>query len=203
MPRTYENTSVRQEQDAPIAVYFVRHGHSAGPEISPALGPPLSKLGEYQAERIAVRLAKETFDHIYTSDLTRAHETSRIICSYHPSTPFTVTPDLREITHHNFIKPTAIPGSAVRKTMKAEMEAVRRFAERIRHDHRPGQKILVVAHGNLIRTIMPVLGGRNPHESLLIEFNNASLSILDVWDSGEAVLRLANCTRHLLPRQIT
>lgn len=200
---TTEALSSDAREDLPLVVYFVRHGHAAGPEIIPELGPPLSKLGEYQAERVAARLAKEKFDHIYSSDLTRAHETARIIIRYHRDTPFTVTPDLREITHHNFVRETTLLATRLRKMIKKDRQIVERFAERIRLRHHPQQKILIVSHGNMIRTLMPVLGGKEPRQSILLEINNASVSLLDVWPTGEAVLRLANCTKHLLPRQIT
>ena len=192
-----------EETDVPLMVYFVRHGHAGGPDVNDILGPPLTRLGEHQVARLAERLAREKFTHIYTSDLARAYDTARAILKFHEDTPYTVTTDIREVTHYNFVKDAHPPRSAGRKTVKREGDAVTHFAGYLRHVHSPGEKVLVVCHGNLIRTIMPLLGGKDPKESVLIDINNASLSILDVWPSGEAVLKLANCTKHLLPRQVT
>lgn len=42
---------------------------------------PLSSLGERQAELVAHRLKNERFTHIFSSDLSRAYETAKIICN--------------------------------------------------------------------------------------------------------------------------
>ena len=190
-------------KEVPLTVYFIRHGNAGGPDINAVLGPPLTRLGEHQAARVAERLAHEKFNHIYTSDLARAYDTTRAILKHQAGTPYTVTTDIREVTHYNFIKAAHTPKAAMRKSVKKEWDAVTHFAEHLRRLHPPGEQILVVCHGNLIRTIMPILGGKDPKESILIDINNASLTILEVWPSGEAVVKLANCTKHLPPRQVT
>lgn len=40
---------------------------------------PLSGLGERQAQLVAERLQNERFTHIFSSDLSRAHETAKAI----------------------------------------------------------------------------------------------------------------------------
>ena len=73
----------------------------------------------------------------------------------------------------------------------------------LRHSHVSGEKILVVCHGNIIRSLMPLLAGRDARESILIDLYHSSVSIIEVWKSGEAILKLANCVKHLLPKQVT
>jgi probable phosphoglycerate mutase len=160
-------------------------------------------MGRMQAERLADRLTKEKFDHIYTSDLSRAYYTAQEIIKRHKATPYTVTADLREVTYYHFVSDVPALKPALRKNIRAEREALDRFALHLRRAHNPGENILVVCHGNFIRSIIPILGGRDPQESVLIEFNNTSVSILDVWQNDQAVLKLANCVRHLLPGQVT
>jgi hypothetical protein len=50
---------------------------------------------------------------------------------------------------------------------------------------------------------MPLFGGLHPEESILIQLNHASITILDVMIYGEAVLRLANSVDHLAPDEVT
>ena len=187
----------------PLVVVFVRHGHAGGPDINDVLGPPLTRLGEHQAVRVAERLATEKFTHIYTSDLARAYDTTRAILKFQNDTPYTVTTDIREVAHHNFVKDAHPPKHSTRRSVRHERDALFRFVAHLRRVHQPGEKVLVVCHGNFIRSILPLLGGKDPKESILIDINNTAVTILDVWPSGEAVLKLANCTRHLLPRQVT
>ena len=80
---------------------------------------------------------------------------------------------------------------------------MQRFVKGIRREHKYGDKILIVSHASFIRTIMPVLGGRTPSESLLMEINNASLSVLEVWASGISILRFGNSLRHLDENEMT
>ena len=107
------------------------------------------------------------------------------------------------MTHYNFIKNAGPSKSAVRKSVKREWESINHFARYLRRGHQPGEKVLVVCHGNMIRSILPLLGGKDPKDSILIDINNTAVTVIDVWPSGEAVLKLANCTKHLLPRQVT
>jgi hypothetical protein len=48
-----------------------------------------------------------------------------------------------------------------------------------------------------------MFGGKDPGYGLLIEINNCSVTILDTWSTGDSVLILSNCVRHLLERQVT
>jgi broad specificity phosphatase PhoE len=192
-------------EDTPIMVYFVRHAQAApaGSTDSP-LGAGLTKLGEQQAHQVANRLARESFSHIYTSDLTRAYDTAMAILKYHADTPYTINADLREVSHFHFDQDRdVVIDTATRRNLQREMVLIRHFSEYLRRAHVPGEKVLVVSHGNMIRTILPVLGGRDPKRSVLIDVLNTAVTIADVWSSGEAVVRLANCVRHLLVKQIT
>ncbi|CAG8833131.1 536_t:CDS:2, partial [Racocetra persica] len=56
----------------------------------------LNKTGKEQAEIVGRRLRKMKFDHIYTSDLSRAKKTAEAIVKHHPDTPFTEDFRLRE-----------------------------------------------------------------------------------------------------------
>ena len=191
--------------ERPLTIYFVRHAQAMevlegvqGPD-----DPPLSQLGQRQAVRLARRLQMEKFDHAYTSPLTRARQTAEAVLEFHKGLNVTMSKDIVEIGRDHFVEVPQGFSPSHPQVLVREQDALVRFANRIRHTHEPGQRLLVVAHGNLIRSLMPMLGGRNPLESLLLEISNASLCILDVWASGSAILRLGNCVKHLLPGEIT
>ena len=59
------------------------------------------------------------------------------ILKFHEGTPYTVTTDVREVTHFNFVK-DATPRSTMKKAVKREWEAITHFAHYLRHVHQPG-----------------------------------------------------------------
>lgn len=189
--------------ELPVEVVFVRHAQAGGDDVSPELGPPLTSLGRRQAERVARRLAAEPFDQIYSSDLARAWETTQEILKHQPDIDCTLIMDLREVASFHFTGEPSPARPFDRKALKQEEEALHRFARLIRGSHKPGERVLVVGHGNAIRTLVPILAGKDPAKTVLMELNNTAVTVLDLWPTGAAVLKLANCIRHLLPSQVT
>ncbi|CAG8624425.1 14314_t:CDS:2 [Cetraspora pellucida] len=85
----------------PPQLYFtvVRHGETSSNLnhiIQGHIDTKLNKTGREQVEIVGRRLRKLKFDHIYTSDLSRAKKTADAIAKHHPDTPFTVDMRLRE-----------------------------------------------------------------------------------------------------------
>lgn len=79
-------------------VYLVRHGETdwnAAGRIQGHTDIPLNTLGLNQAVQLGSRLAHVDFSAAYSSDLSRAKETARLIVGTHPI-PFIETPALRE-----------------------------------------------------------------------------------------------------------
>lgn len=186
----------------PLSIFFVRHGQAEDPQTDIAYDPDLTRLGRKQASRVARRLSREHFDHIYLSDLSRAYRTGERILKFHPDTPVTVTRTLREIAHDHFL-----PGSpnteSNEQAIRNERERIEAFSAHLLKTHEFGSRILVVAHGNLIRVLMPVLAGYDPQASVMIELENTSVTILEMWPSKRSILRLANCVSHLRKTDIT
>ena len=191
------------DQETPLTIIFVRHGQAEPRSDDGPMGPRLTRLGKRQAARVAKRLATDKFDYIYISDVARANETAQQIMKFHENTPCSVTTAAREITSFHFTARAEPSDPIVRDGVAMEHDTIMRFTNQLRHKHVPGQRVLVVAHGNFIRTVLPILGGRDPKESVIMEISNTAVSIIEVWESGEAVLHLGNCVRHLLPGQVT
>ncbi|OVE74348.1 hypothetical protein BVX94_00630 [bacterium B17] len=196
--------SAKKNSKKPLILYLVRHGEAEErSDSTDERDPPLTDLGRKQAQKIAQRLADEKFDHIYYSPLQRACQTAKYALEKHERTPATETSEVKELSSFHFLSSAYQLTDEESRFVEYECDVMQRFVNRIRHEHNYGEKILVVSHGNFIRTIMPVLGGRNPSESLLMEINNASLSVLEVWASGISILRFGNSLRHLEEDEVT
>ena len=184
-------------------IVLVRHGQAGGEERPGELGAPLTSLGEKQAARVAKRLGKEHFTHIYTSDLSRAYYTGRAIRHFHPGTPFTVTASLREIGRF-MVKPGRAPGGkAVQEDIRKRRAEIKEFAREILSEHTWDDQILIVAHGNLIRFLVSTLAGVNPKTAVLFEISNTSVNEVIIQNGSFLYLYRTNDVHHLLPQQIT
>jgi 2,3-bisphosphoglycerate-dependent phosphoglycerate mutase len=187
---------------APLSVVFVRHAQAEQRELGEG-DPGLSYLGRTQARLLARRLAHTDFSHVYVSDLARARQTCDAILRRKLS-PTTVTRDLREVAGSH-----GEPGMSRRTTPEAgdnlenEALAMHRFVSHTLNIHRAGETILVVAHGNVIRSLIALLADGKASSQLKLEFFNASVTVLDIWPSNSVVLRLSNSVYHLNPRQVT
>lgn len=84
---------------APCRIILVRHGETAWNHAGRYLGqadPGLNDKGKTQARAVADLLKQENIDAIFSSDLLRAVETSRIIADIN-NVPVKLVPGLREI----------------------------------------------------------------------------------------------------------
>lgn len=186
----------------PIVIHLVRHAEARSGEGIDSHGPELTALGLRQAHYIGKRLAKERYAAIYCSDLTRARQTADAIANHHSDDLITVTRDLREVSgYHSALKMSRLTIHSDRSLIE-EQDAMYRFVNHIRHNHESGEHVLIVSHGNMTRSLIPMLGGLDPTQAPLMEISNASLCIVDLWPS-RAVIRLANCVAHIPEELVT
>jgi broad specificity phosphatase PhoE len=182
----------------PLLIYFVRHGQCEGQGDSGVEDPPLTELGKKQASDVAKYLADVEFDHIYFSIAQRASETAKAIIKQHPETSCTETIELIEVCKDHFMSKPETLDDERRSQVEEECDVMMRFINRLRHNHEDGDKVLVVAHGNIILSLIGLLDGKKPHESILLAIDNASVSLMAYWlSSGLAVLKASNHTGHL------
>ncbi len=162
----------------PTTLILLRHGQSQWNHEGRWQGQadaPLSELGRAQAHRVGRRLANQTIDHLYSSDLQRSADTARIIGEYLNLVPH-LQPSLRETDLGSW---TGLTTTEIQQRYPDEWRAmlarqdVRRgggesysevmartttFARSIVSLH-PGQRVLLVSHGAAIRTMITgVLG---------------------------------------------
>ena len=157
---------------------LVRHGQSvwnADGRWQGQADPPLSPLGEEQARDAAPRLAAFGFSRLIASDLQRARRTAEIVAG--PlGLPVEMDPDLREIDVGDWTGMTraeieaAWPGeladwsegrseSTIGGEPRAHLSARARAALlRAAAEVGPGDRVLLVSHGALIRNLDRLLG---------------------------------------------
>lgn len=160
------------------ALLLLRHGESTWNAALRWQGwadPPLSDQGERQARAAVSRLADAGLTSIASSNLARARRTAEILAADLGLGPVTVDADLRErsvgewegltvdeieagwpgqMTAYRERRIPSPPGGEDAPTLVARTSsALDRLARR-----RPGQRVLVVSHGGVIRALERALG---------------------------------------------
>jgi 2,3-bisphosphoglycerate-dependent phosphoglycerate mutase len=197
---------------------LVRHGESepAHPErpfptVDGHADPPLDPRGHLEAERVADRLVGADITAIYVSTLRRTQETAAPLAARLGIDPV-VDPDLREIHLGEWEGgvfplrmrqwgPMAqrifseerwdiIPGAESTASLQARLRAA---VSRISAAH-PDGRVVVVAHGGVIGTILSLATGSRPFA--FVGADNGSVSHLVVTPETW-ILRRFNDTGHL------
>jgi len=137
-------------------ITFVRHGkNKMGVDTTPwHAGPGLNPEGRQQADKTGRYLRHFAFDLVLSSDMNRAAETAKIICRYQKK----IAPEkiifARQLAEHDEIvygythkKKIAPDGEweKARTTVKFFKDLLKKYQ---------GKKILIVAHGNVIRALL-------------------------------------------------
>ncbi len=157
----------------PARWYLVRHGETEWNRADRAQGHadvPLNDAGREQAQALAKAVGSRRFDAAFSSDLSRATETTRILLNGGAPQP-DVTADLRELSYGRWEGFTFADAERDDPTLFAKlvnadadfvapggesfqqlMARVQSFADRTRAAH-PEGTLLVVAHGGSLRAL--------------------------------------------------
>ncbi|MFC4777777.1 histidine phosphatase family protein [Paenibacillus sp. GCM10023252] len=188
-------------------IVLIRHGSTAWNKEGRAQGHtnnPLDEEGLQQAEALAERLSGEQWDVIVSSDLQRAHQTAEAVRKRLGMDAIIVDERLREMfggevegltlaervekwgsnwkeQEIGMEKPDAgmIRGSACIDELAAQY---------------PGQKILIVSHGAILRNTLRKL---MPTFDTAVPLKNTSVTRLHRNEDGTWTCRLYNCVNHL------
>ena len=142
---------------------LVRHGETdwnAEGKLQGHTDRPLNDYGRRQAQALADRLAGESIDALYASDLSRARETAEILGAK-LDLAVVVDPDLREKNWGNWEGLTSderlhveFEGETSEAHRDRTLSAVQRIVER-----HPDGRIVVVTHGGSLRRIQAAVSG--------------------------------------------
>jgi broad specificity phosphatase PhoE len=193
---------------SPTHLIMIRHGQStwnADGRWQGHADPPLSALGEAQADAAASALG--AIDAVVASDLARARRTAEIVAERLQIAPVTVDPRLRERDAGAWTGLTRAeieegwPGQLANWRPPANYEGDEQLLARVLdavgdiHRRHAGGRVLVVAHGGVLRAIdrchgvhdhsFPNLGGREllvlgPEATITIGERVSLLDGLDV-----------------------
>lgn len=186
--------------------HLVRHGQADAAEgVLNGRRPEvhLHARGIEQAERTALRLAGEPVDAIYASPLERTRETADRIAA-HLQLQTQTDPALLEVAFgdwtgkayadfdpagpwprfNSFRSGTRIPGGEL--MLETQMRIVRWLLER--RGERPDDTIVVVSHGDVIRSALVYFLGMPIDLMLRVEVSPASISTLQIDAHGARAL---------------
>jgi broad specificity phosphatase PhoE len=199
--------------------YLVRHGESEWNQEGRILGHAdvgLSELGRRQVELLSTRMAGESIDAAYSSDLSRAVDTATGALGQR-DVPLITDPDLREFSYGEWEGLTlqevkeedpvlfdarftrgdnafAAPGG---ETSEDILKRVQHFVKGVEERHSPDEDLLIVGHGGSMRALALCLLDLTDESMWKLRMSNASVSIISNHSRGR-VLELWNDTHHLV-----
>lgn len=190
--------------------YLFRHGETETNRKGSLQGymdVPLSPTGRKQAELLAGAVADIEFDAVFTSDLSRAVETAKVVVArqpgrgLHPPCPLIIEPGLKEI-HCGSLQGRTFPQIRdlwpdIYEALKQDpMDAPRPGGETYREFYsrsisafesicrtHPDSTLAIVTHGGVIRNILAYAQGIavNPGDPA---FANCSISAVQLRSGG-------------------
>lgn len=197
-------------------LYLIRHGQTVTNKEHRFCGhseTQLTALGEEQARALGRRLAADSFDMCYTSDVSRAVLTAALVAGERTLSA-RADPDLRELHYglweleresemrrrwpeaHRLMReedPAWRPPGG--ETVGEVRERVRRAFDRIAAAHK-GQRVLVVSHGTAINCLVSSLLGAPESHVFRFDVANCGLTEVEVRRGRPYIVRL-NDTAHL------
>jgi broad specificity phosphatase PhoE len=202
-------------------LFLVRHGATSATEedrFSGSTGAELSEQGRWQAARLAERLAQQNIAAVYSSPLSRALETARIVagrCGLDP----VIRDGLREMGHGHWegrkredverefadeysaweadpFTFAPVGGESGVAVLARALPVVREIVAA-----HPGGHLLVVSHKATLRLLLSSLLGFDPRGYRdRLDQSPACLNVVDFRDPVRARLMLFNDTSHYADR---
>lgn len=187
-------------------IAFVRHGSTYWNKERRMQGHaqnPLDEEGFAQARLLAERLGGERWDVLYASDLLRARQTAECVLERLPLAQIRYDERLREMdrgqalgtTEEERIARWGADWREVAPGVESDAQGTERggsFVREVAALH-PGQRILAISHGMIIRN---TLNGLLPDFHAEPALNNTSVTIVR-WTGSRWACELYNCTKHL------
>lgn len=196
-------------------IFLVRHGETTDEDTKKiykgTLDIPLSEKGITRLKRVANHLAGYNLDSVYTSVLSRAVESGRIIAEPHN---LDIVPDssLNELyfgrwqgMSFNEIAekfpdnlslwlqdPENHPPLGGESLLKAQKRIMGKFREIVNKHQR--ENVVIVAHGGALRIILCTLLSIKLSNMFRVAQDNGCINIVDIYDDSNPVVTLLNFT---------
>jgi len=166
-------------------ITFVRHGSNDFIKESAFWhpGPKLNKKGIKEAEKTGKYLSDVSFDVVLTSDMNRARQTAEIINKHQVKQKrkkdFKNIVIIRHLAEHDqSIYGKCPQGKKARQEFDLELDKAEKTIKFFKRAIKKysGKKILIVAHGNVIRACLGFCFGYELRKSPELNLFNCSLS---------------------------
>ena len=188
---------------APVRITAVRHGETAwnvDTRIQGQIDIGLNTRGQWQAQQLGAALAEHGLNHIYTSDLARAHHTALAIATHAGIAPHAVAlhAGLRERAFGVFEGRTHAeieaqwPQDALRWRQRvpdwapqggeSPLQLRQRVEQTVAHiaARHPGEHIALVAHGGVLDMLYRLATGQEVNAVRTWELGNCAINRL-LW----------------------
>ena len=188
---------------APVRITAVRHGETAwnvDTRIQGQIDIGLNTRGQWQAQQLGAALAEHGLNHIYTSDLARAHHTALAIATHAGIAPQAVAlhAGLRERAFGVFEGRTHAeieaqwPQDALRWRQRvpdwapqggeSPLQLRQRVEQTVAHiaARHPGEHIALVAHGGVLDMLYRLATGQEVNAVRTWELGNCAINRL-LW----------------------
>ena len=204
---------------APVRITAVRHGETAwnvDTRIQGQIDIGLNTRGQWQAQQLGAALAEHGLNHIYTSDLARAHHTALAIAKHAGIAPQAVAlhAGLRERAFGVFEGRTHAeieaqwPQDALRWRQRvpdwapqggeSPLQLRQRVEQTVAHiaARHPGEHIALVAHGGVLDMLYRLATGQKVNAVRTWELGNCAINRLLWTPEGLTLVGWAD-TAHL------
>jgi broad specificity phosphatase PhoE len=205
-----------------MELWLIRHGVTDANlegRIQGRLDFPLSLSGKKEVCLLAKRLRNQSFYAFFSSNLSRAKETSQMIASQIRTPPPVYSPLLQEYDwgiiqgltrkeigdryplllsqlerdfHH-----AEVPGAEGMQSLFRRVKGFYRFLSASEKRNTKSLPVIVVSHGRFLQAFMLYFLGYDPGKNWPFSFSPASLTILDGDFKKSKRIRLFNDTCHL------
>lgn len=193
------------EGDGVRTIYLVRHGfYDIKDDADPDVGKALVPLGVAQARLVGARLRAlpVDIDAIYTSTMTRARQTARVINEEFPNLDLQKTRILRECTPTTWRDDIMVrlePGEAA----ECEVQLEQAFKEFFIPSPNEDRHEILVCHANVIRYLVTRVQGVDPHSWLMMSLGNCSMTVIRIKADGSFKILAVGDVGHLPPNMQT
>jgi serine/threonine-protein phosphatase PGAM5 len=165
-------------------IILVRHGAYQADPADSSPGPGLLPVGVAQAKLAASRLAAmPKFDAVLSSPMTRARETARVIAAEVSNGALEILPELEECTPPTRRK-EIIRDETAESMARCKARLDELFAQRFVPATGTARRELLVAHGNVIRSLVVRALGVDPDAWLEMSVAHASITEILVEPDG-------------------
>ncbi|MBU1975335.1 MAG: histidine phosphatase family protein [Nanoarchaeota archaeon] len=182
-----------------MRILLTRHGETEENIKRIATGQlpgTLTKKGIEQAEKLGLRLKNEQIDQIYSSDLTRALDTAKIVAKHHPDVHFHITEEVRERDMGSYTGkfdndcdwenwPDDI------ETNEEMQIRAKQFLDEIYQNH-SNECVLIAAHIGFNQALISIINGIPANDMLDIKQSNACLNIIEYSENESEMIMLNN-----------